>query len=153
MTKLQHEHLMTLAFAVDFAGVTEIGETPAGIRRIAPITGGHFSGERLNGTVLPGTDWAIARPDGAIIIDVRLPLQTNDGPIIYLTYQGRFLASPEAMERFRTGALLKPEEYSMAMTAKFECGDTRYRWLNDVVAVGTGQQTVEGPIYSIFAIG
>ncbi|NRD90972.1 DUF3237 domain-containing protein [Sphingopyxis sp. BSNA05] len=153
MTQLKHDHLMTMTLSVDFAGMKVIGRTPAGLRRIAPVTGGEFSGERLNGTVLPGADWVINRPDGVMEIDVRLPLQTDDGAMIYLNYQGRFLAEPETMARFAKGALLKPEEYSLAVTAKFEAGAAQYLWLNDVVAVGTGEQTADGPVYSFFEIG
>lgn len=153
MKSLQHSLLTTLTLTVDFRGMTSIGQTPAGLRRIAPVTGGTFTGERLNGTVLGGADWVINRPDGVMVIDVRLTLKTDDGAMVYLTYQGRFLAEPQVMARFAKGALLDPSEYSLAISARFECGDERYRWLNDAVAVGTGEQTAAGPVYSIFQIG
>ncbi len=153
MSNLQHRHLITMALTVDFAAMVSIGQTPGGLRRIAPVTGGSFTGERLSGTVLPGNDWVINRPDGVMVIDVRLTLKTDDGAMIYLTYQGRFLAAPEVMARFAKGALLDPSEYSLAMIARFECGDDRYAWLNNVVAVGTGEQTATGPVYSIYEIG
>ena len=79
------------------------------------------------------------------MIDVRLTLETQDGALIYLTYQGRFLAEPDAMRRFGKGEQLAPHEYSLAMIAKFECGNERYAWLNNAVAVGTGEQTATGP--------
>lgn len=153
MKSLRHSLLTTLTLTVDFRGMTTIGQTPAGLRRIAPVTGGTFVGERLNGTVLGGADWVINRPDGMMVIDVRLTLKTDDGVLVYLTYQGRFVAGPDVMARFGKGALLDPSEYSLAIVARFECGDERYSWLNDVVAVGTGEQTATGPVYSIFQIG
>jgi hypothetical protein len=153
MIELPHKHLITLTLEVDFAGMQVIGQTPAGLRRIAPVSGGHFSGDRLRGTVLPGADWVINRPDGVMVIDVRLALKTDDGALIYLTYQGRFLAEPSAFARFAKGALLDPAEYSLAISAKFECGDDRYAWLNNVISVGTGAQTLQGPVYSLFEIG
>lgn len=154
MTDLKHSPLITLTLTVDFASMVSIGQTPAGLRRIAPVSGGTFSGDRLNGTVLPGgNDWVLNRADGVMVIDVRLTLQTDDRALIYLTYQGRFLAGPEAMARFAKGEVLDPTDYSLAIIARFECGDPRYSWLNNVIAVGTGEQTRAGPIYSIFAIG
>jgi hypothetical protein len=124
------------------------------LRRIAPVTGGSFVGERLNGAVLPGgNDWVVNRADGVMVIDVRLTLKTDDNALIYLSYQGRFLAEPDAMERFSKGIPLDPSEYSLAMVARFECGDPRYDWLNNVIAVGTGERTATGPIYSVFEIG
>ncbi len=57
------------------------------------------------------------------------------------------------MARFGRGAQLDAAEYSLTISAKFECGDARYAWLNNVVAVGVGQQTPTGVIYQIFEIG
>jgi hypothetical protein len=153
MASLQSTPLLTLTLTVDFRGMTMIGETPAGLRRIAPVTGGTFTGDRLSGTVIGGADWVINRADGVMVIDVRLTLKTDDGALVYLTYQGRFLAAPEVMARFAKGAVLDPSEYSLAVIARFESGDQRYRWLNDAIVVGTGEQTASGPVYSLFTIG
>ena len=153
MSPLRHTHLMTLTLTVGFNTMTAIGQTPAGLRRIAPVTGGTFIGERLRGQVLSGADWVINRPDGVMVVDVRLTLKTDDGAAIYLTYQGRFLAAPEAMARFGRGAMLDPSEYSLVIAAKFECGEDRYKWLNNVVAVGAGEQTKDGPTYTLYEIG
>ena len=40
--------------------------TPYGLRKIVPVLGGTFTGERLNGSILPtgGHDWAMTRADG-----------------------------------------------------------------------------------------
>ena len=153
METLPHIHLMTLTLEVGFAAMTTIGATPAGLRRIAPVTGGRFDGPRLNGTVVEGADWVVNRPDAVMAVDVRLTLRTVDGAAIYLAYQGRFLAAREVMARFGRGAQLDPSEYSLAVTAKLECGDDRYKWLNDVIAAGVGRQTPNGAIYDFFAIG
>lgn len=153
MRVLKHQHLITMTLTVDFAGMVSIGQTPGGLRRIAPVTGGTFAGDRLNGIVLPGADWVINRPDDVMVIDVRLTLKTDDDALIYLTYQGRLLAEPDAMARFRQGELLCTSEYSLSIIARFECGADRYCWINNVIAVGTGEQTRTGPIYSIFEIG
>lgn len=153
MTDLRHQHLITLSLTVDIAGMSVIGNTPAGLRRIVPVSAGTFSGSRLCGSVLPGADWVINRPDGVMVIDVRLTLKTDDDALIYLSYQGRFVAEPKAMVRFGKGALLDRSEYSLTIAARFECGEERYAWVNNVVAVGTGEQTRDGPVYNIFEIG
>lgn len=153
MQPLAHNHLTTLTLIIAFDAMAVVGKTPAGLRRIAPVTGGTFEGERLKGDVLGGADWVINRPDGVMVIDVRLTLKTKDNALIYLTYQGRFLAQADAMMRFAKGAMLEPSEYSLVIGAKFESGHENYRWLNDVVAAGTGEQTRTGPIYTIYEIG
>ncbi|MBC7768714.1 MAG: DUF3237 domain-containing protein [Phycisphaerales bacterium] len=153
MEQLPHTHLMTLTLDVGSAAMITVGATPAGVRRIAPVTGGAFVGARLNGVVLGGADWVVNRPDGVMAVDVRLTLRTADDAAIYIAYTGRFLAAPDAMERFGRGAQLKSSEYSLAISARFECGDTRYSWLNNVVAVGAGRQTLTGVVYQIFEVG
>ena len=153
METLPNRHLMTLSLDVDFAGIVPIGTTAAGQRGIAPVRGGRFEGGRLRGTVSPGHDWFITRADGALLIDVRLVLTTGDGAKIYLAYQGRMLGNGDAMARFRKGELLGPDDYALQITAKFECGDERYAWLNDVLAVGVGEHALSGPIYHIFEVG
>ena len=153
MTTLNYRHLTTLTLKVDFPSTAGIGATPAGIRRIAPVIGGTFAGERLSGSARPGADWALIRPDGVLNIDVRLTLETHDKALIYLQYAGRFVATSAGMAQFSKGVVLDPADYSLVITAKFESGDERYAWLNNVVAVGTGEQTAAGPIYSIFEVG
>ncbi|WP_304170212.1 DUF3237 domain-containing protein [Phenylobacterium aquaticum] len=153
MDTLTSRHLLTLHLDVAFGAMLDIGHTPQGRRRIAPILGGRFEGERLNGEVLPGgADWVINRPDGVMVIDVRLALKTHDSALIYLTYQGTFRAEPEVMKRFNRGGLLEPHEYALRVTPRFECGAEPYRWLNDLPAIGVGEQTAQGPIYRMYEI-
>jgi hypothetical protein len=153
MTSLLSSHLMTLALDVDFAGMLKIGETPQGRRRIAPVTGGSFTGERINGEVLGGADWVINRPDGAMAIDVRLTLKTSDGALVYLAYQGVFKGTPDVMARFNRGERISDEEFTLRIVARFECGDARYAWLNDLLCVGVAQRLPGGgPQYTIYEI-
>lgn len=151
---LPYKHLLTLSLDVNSAATITVGRTSGGQRKIAPITGGNFSGERLNGSVAPGgADWVVLRDDGALLIDVRLTLLTDDGAVIYLSYEGRFMGASDAMAKLAQGATLQPERYSLVIVAKFECGDDRYAWLNDIIAVGVGEQAGFSPTYSIFEIG
>jgi hypothetical protein len=150
---LPHRHLTTLTLDVDFDGVVAIGATAAGHRGIAPVRAGRFEGARLTGSVAPGHDWFLTRADGALVIDVRLTLTTDDGAALYLAYHGTMRAAPEVMARFRKGVRLAPKDYALHVTAKFESGDPRYAWLNDTMIVGIGEQTLAGPIYRLFEIG
>ena len=153
MTSLFHNHLMTMSLDVDFSMITRIGTTPAGTRGIASVTGGRFDGERVMGHVVGGSDWFLVRPDGIMVIDVRMTLKTDDGVSIYLAYHGRLSASPAHMARFNIGEILARDDYSLTVSATFECGHPRYQWLNDLVCVGTGEQTANGPIYTFFEVG
>jgi hypothetical protein len=144
---------MTLSLQVDYTGLLNIGKTPYGRRRIAPVAGGTFEGARLRGEILPaGADWVMVRPDDNFTIDVRLTLRTEDGALVYLAYQGLFRASAENQARLRRGELLRPEDYTIRTVAKFESGGEHYHWLNDVLAIGAGRQTQGGAVYEIFEI-
>ena len=153
MRQLASRHLLTLTLDVDFAGVQDIGAVPAGRRRIALVTGGSFSGERLRGTVVPGgADWVSNRPDAVMTIDVRLTLRTDDDALIALAYTGSFVAAPDVMKRFNRGERLQPDEYRLRTVARLECGAEAYRWLNDLVVVGVGAQGDPQPTYELFQI-
>ena len=150
---LPHTFLMTLTLDVDSGNTYSIGNTANGRRVIAPIKGGRFEGEKLSGTVLPGgADWVQFRSDGVMEIDVRIMLQTTDDVLLYVNYQGRFLAEREVMKQLASGASLSPDHYSLTTLVKFECGDERYAWLNDAVVVGKGMQSGFNPTYALYLI-
>jgi hypothetical protein len=88
MSELRSRPLFKIEIALH--PVQELGATPLRQRRIAPVSGGRFAGERLRGVVLPhgGGDWIVVRTDGAFQLDVRLTLQTDDGALIYMSYRG-----------------------------------------------------------------
>lgn len=154
VSSLPHKHLITLRLDVDSANSAQIGKTPEGQRTIAPVVGGTFNGERLNGKVLPGgADWVRFRADGTMMIDVRLTLKADDGAMIYLSYQGRFIGAVDAMTKLARDQTLEPGSYSLVTVAKFECGDERYTWLNDLIAIGAGEQSGFNPVYTIYEIG
>jgi len=97
---------------------------PAGTRVTVQVDGGTFTGPKLSGTVIgPSADWAVARADGSIKLDVRVLLRTDEGADVYMSYSGIGL---DGGARLRTAPT-------------FETGDERYAWLNSVQAVGKGR--------------
>ena len=130
-----------------------LGRTPAGDRRIVPVVGGSFEGERLSGTVEPGgSDWILMRPDGAAQLDVRLTLRTTDGALIGMTYRGVRHGPPSVIERLNRGEPVDPSEYYFRTAPWFETAAERYDWLNRIVALATGRRPPEGPVYRIFEV-
>ncbi len=84
MSELKSRHLFDIDITIEPPQV--LGATPFGDRRIVLLRGGTFEGERLKGVVLPGGgDWIMARSDGALQLDVRLTMQTDDEQLIYMT--------------------------------------------------------------------
>lgn len=51
--------------------------------------GGSFEGDRLQGKVLPGgDDWTVTRSDGVVELDLRITIETDDGALIHMTFEG-----------------------------------------------------------------
>src|SRR5262245_13758900 len=99
MTQLRSRHLFTIT--IKLHPIEEIGNTPAGTRRVFPVAGGDFAGERLRGTILPvaGSDLLLTRADGSSQQDVRMILRSDDGALIVMTYRGVRHAPPEVNAR------------------------------------------------------
>ena len=151
--KLTMNHLMTLSLDVDTKASQTIGRIKKATRLIVPIASGHFSGDKLNGKILPGgADWVLLRDDGVMEIDVRLVLETIESALIYLTYQGRFIASESVMAQMQAGEKISPDEYSLAVTARFESGHPDFLWVNDAIVIATGNQSGFNPTYEFFSI-
>src|SRR5438876_11863694 len=101
--------LMTLQVAV--VGVQKIGAVPHGTRVTAPIASGHFEGPRLRGKVLAGGgDWTLLRGDGVLELDLRLTLETDDGALIHMTFEGIRDDGAQVTPSFRPGPRVEPAE-------------------------------------------
>ncbi|MEJ2336734.1 MAG: DUF3237 domain-containing protein [Gemmatimonadales bacterium] len=117
-----------------------VGATPHGSRMIAEVTAARFEGERLNAqmTGSGAADWSLARPDGVVEVDVRMTLETDDGALVCLWYEGN----------------LDPERGAQPVLSRmrFETSDERYLWLNRVVAIGKGEFAAGAVSYDIFEL-
>ncbi len=119
--------------------IRDLGETPLGRRRIIGITGGSFSGPRLQGRILPGgADWQVIRSDGVACLDARYTLETVDGALIYVNNQGYRHGPKDVIERLARSGEVDPALYYMRTTPWFETAARAYAWLNRSVCVATG---------------
>lgn len=152
MTELQSRHLCTIT--IKLHPTEELGNTPAGNRRVFPVSGGEFRGQRIRGSVLPvaGSDLLLARPDGSSQQDVRMLLRTDDGALILMTYRGVRHASAEVNDRIARGEQVAASEYYLRTSPFFETSSPKYAWLNKIVAVGVGERRPDGVTYEIFEI-
>lgn len=143
--------LFSMRLAVD--ALLAVGGPQGNGRRIGGISGGTFEGDRLSGTVMPGgTDWQTLRGDGAVQLDARIVLKTNDDALIAMTYVGLRHGPPDVLERLNRGEPADPGNYYFRIVPSFATSHPRYDWLNRIVAVGTGQRLPTGPDYSVHEI-
>lgn len=134
--------------------IHNIGETPAGERRVIPVSGGEFRGERLRGEVMPhaGSDLLLLRADGSFQQDVRLSLRTDDGALILMTYRGVRHGSPEVNQRIARGEQVAPSEYYLRIAPFYETAAPKYAWLNTIVSVGVGERLPNGARYQVYEV-
>jgi len=106
------------------ASPIDLGADPSGTRVIGEVTEARFEGERFRASLLgrAAADWAVVQPDGRILADVRLTVQTDDGAVVQVRYLGRGDAA--------TGVVFT--------APLFDTGDERYGWLTRIQAIGRG---------------
>ena len=152
MSALRSRPLFNLR--IDLHPWQELGGTPLGERRIAPVAGGTFEGDRLRGTVLghAGGDWLLVRADGSVQLDVRLTLRTDDAALVYMSYRGVRHAPAEVAARLARGERVDPGEYYLRTAPFLETAAPRYAWLNHIVTVGVGERLPNGVIYEVFEV-
>lgn len=130
MTTVPQTHAIDLVHLCRVRGTLSpmvLEGTPVGTRVVYEVTHGEVEGERLRGvSVGPGADWLLVGPDGTAMLDVRFTLQTHDGALVLVQYNGR--------TDVRDGVGSAP----VHVAPRFETGDARYTWLNRTQAVGKG---------------
>jgi hypothetical protein len=154
MTPIALQSLFTIKAEVT-APPQLVGAVPQGYtRRVMNVSGGRFEGERLRGKVLPGgADVVLERPDGALHLDVRLVLETEQGELVYMTYNGRRNGpTPEIMRKIVNREPIPQGADYFRVLVQFETSAPRLLWLNDKVAVGTGTREPDGPLYDIWEV-
>lgn len=132
-TQIKTEYLMTYTAPLDAPLPIDSALL---IINVKP-TGGVAKGPAISGTFLsPGGDWLRVMPSGALRLDVRATLKTDDGALIYITYNGIIQHSPESAERMNKGELLTAKDIPYFVTAPtFQTSSPKYAWLNGVQAV------------------
>ncbi len=122
---------------VDLEPPQIVGQTPQGLRQVYIVRGGTFTGPKLRGEVLPGGgDWALIRPDGTLQLDVRATARTDDGALIYVTYSGLIVTTPEVWERILRGEDVPLSQYYFYTNPMFQTAAPQYDWLNRTLAIG-----------------
>lgn len=154
---LRSRVLCTAEFQVA-GGVFGLGETPFGDQRIGYVTGGRFFGSRLNGEILPGGgNWSRGGRIAAGSVgtfDARAVWRTDQGELIYLSYNGRTLIPDDVRADFADPAapVVDPARYYLRIAPTFETASPRLAWLNAVLAVGVGERTDFGVRHEIHEI-
>jgi Protein of unknown function (DUF3237) len=118
-----------------------VGPTSAGERVIGQVATSRWTGERLRGSLRgSSSDWAVVGPEGTGRLDVRLTLETDDGALIYIAYEGRVDLSSGL------------EDLVFYIAPTFETSHPDYAWLNKIQAVGKGRAEGNRTRFEIFEL-
>ena len=135
------EHILTMKAALHNPPEV-IGPTPEGLRLNLYIAGGEVSGPRINGKVLPvGADWLTVRSDGVGVLDIRATLETDDGALIYVAYQGMADAGEDGYQKFLDGNI--PPRVPIRGAPRFQTSHPDYLWLNRIQCLNVGEADLE----------
>ena len=133
------EFLMRIA--ADVGEILTMGGGPLGERRFVAITDGTFDGPGLQGRIEPGgADWQIVRADGALDIDARYVMRTEQGARIRVVSQGYRHGPPEVLAALGRGEDVPPERYFFRTVMRFETGAPELEWLNRTIAVASAER-------------
>lgn len=116
-----------------------LADTPRGTRVIVELSECTLVGDRINahqkGTA--AGEWLNLDANGLGTVDVRFVLETDDGALILVQYNGRIDT--------RGGS--RPVSAPL-----FDTGDERYRWLAQLQAVGKGVLDGDTLTYEVYEV-
>jgi hypothetical protein len=116
-----------------------VGQTPEGLKRVVPITGGTFAGPKIRGTLVPGgADWQYVRSDGVTVVEARYLLHTDDDVLIEVHNRGLRHGPEETMRRLAAGEDVDPRDYYFRAVPSLTAPAGRYDWLNRSIFLCTG---------------
>ena len=148
---LSREPIFTIH--AELEGVTSLGRTPYGERRVIGILGGSVRGPKLAGRILPGgADWQIIRSDGAADIKARYTIETDAGALIMVTSEGLRHGPPDVLEKLLRGDNVDPRLYYFRTVMRFETGDASVDWLNRILALARGQREARAVRLDVYEV-
>lgn len=140
-------------YSAQLSALLNVGAGPQGPRLIAEVAGGEFNGARLRGRIRPAAaaDW-LTMGDGYGHLDVRATFETDDGAYIYVQYFGCIEMTPAVQAALGGKGGTEFGDAYFFTAPRFQTGDPRYAWLNNIVCVGQGRAIEGGVEYKVYQV-
>ncbi len=136
------------------AAPIDVGEGPHGRRRVIPILGGTFIGERLSGIVLGGAnDYQIIRRDGVLELQARYIIETASKALIFVENNGLRDGPTELLAAQARGESVDPAQIYFRALPRFETAAPEFQWLTRRLFVCTGARFPDRVELEFFEIG
>lgn len=152
LPKPELTHVFDVAVAI--APPIEIGQTPAGRRRIIPITGGVVDGPSGKGRVLAGgADYQlIVAQDTQAHLDARYAIEMVDGAVIFVENTALRVASQADSRKIMEGIPVDPSAIYFRCQPRFETAHPNWLWLHETQFIGTGVRRPDGVLLSVYKV-
>ena len=111
---------------IDLGERYAVGGKAFGERLIGEFLGCRWKGERFNAKMIgaAAADWCVVGATGLFDVSVRVTLETDDGHLVYVHYEG-------LMDTAAEGAPIRT-------AIRFETAAEPYQWLTRTLSVGDG---------------
>jgi len=137
---------------VELGPLEDHGLTRVGHRRVVPITGGTVRGA-LEGRILPGgADWQVLRADGAVDVDARYTVETDDGALVLVHSRGVRSGTPHVLEQLLRGEDIEPGAYYFRTVLTLETSSPRLVPLQNVILVTVAARTADRVRYQAYRL-
>jgi hypothetical protein len=137
--------------SVDVAAPIVVGDSPAGLRRIVPITGGTVTG-RINGRVQSGgADFQIIRRDDVMELEARYVIETAEG-LVYVVNNGMRHGPKDVIDALARGELVDQSKIYFRAVPKFETAAPGLQWLMRSVFVCAGARLPDRVVLRFFEL-
>ena len=125
----------------ELADILQFGKTPYGERRVINILGGRVEGPKLKGRILPGgADWQFVRGDGALHVEARYTIESDQGAHILVSSDGVRHGPPDILTKLAKGEAVDPSLYYFRTVMRFETAAPALDWLNRILALASGSR-------------
>ena len=148
---LETKYVFTITARI--GGVTTVGDTGHGVRRIIPILGGEVRGENVNGKVCAfGADFQIIRPNELIELEAKYAFETDDGAIVYVENKGIRFGPAELLQKLKRNEPVDPKLIYFRTVPRFETGHAKYRWLMESLFVASAARHADRVIIDVHQV-
>jgi len=148
---LETRYVFTITARI--GGVTTVGDTGHGVRRIIPILGGEVRGENVNGKVCAfGADFQIIRPNELIELEAKYAFEADDGATVYVENKGIRFGPAELLQKLKRNEPVDPKLIYFRTVPRFETGHAKYRWLMESLFVASAARHADRVIIDVHQV-
>ncbi len=147
-------HLKFFAdLSVQVAAPIEVGQTPHGLRRVIPITGGEVQGEGWQGKILAaGADFQLIVGGTTAELQAQYVLETDAGERIYVHNRAIRHAPADVTARLMRGEPVDPSQVYFRCQPAFETASASLGWINQRLFVGSGVRLPDRVVMRFFVL-